>query len=249
MTSLGMKRFVQGVANRFGCRISRIQNEHPEDDPFWAMKNLLKGVESAVIFDVGAHHGCVAQRFRRLFPNSTVYAFEPFLGSFQILKENTGDDPGIYAFDFGLADRPGLKTFYSNQSSATNSLLATDEKGAQTWGVDLLETHNIIEANFQTLDTVVRMKGITTIDILKLDVQGAEPLVMAGAIEACRSKMVQVIYSEIIIQPTYSGQMRLDKLLGTYYDLGFDLYDVYNLSRTDKGFLRQVDAIFVRLGR
>lgn len=58
--------------------------------------------------------------------------------------------------------------------------------------------------------------------------------------------MIHLIYAEIITQPTYVGQSRLDKYLFTFFEQGFDLFNIYNLSSTSTGCLNQFDAIFIR---
>lgn len=212
------------------------------------MQHLLGCVAKPIIFDVGAHHGHVARHFRSSFPNSEIYCFEPFPESFQRLSENTTNDPAVHVFNFGFSDHIGSLAFNCNLSSATNSLLQTDQIGSATWGEGLLNTEKIINARFETLDSFVAQHKIREIDILKLDVQGAEPMVMLGSTKACSSRMIHIIYSEIIIQPTYAGQKRFDEALAAFYDRGFDLYNVYNMNCTIDGRLRQVDAIFTRQG-
>jgi FkbM family methyltransferase len=244
-----MKKAIQQLANKFGYRISRLQNPTSTEDPFVAMQRLLKGIEAPIIFDVGAHHGHISAMFRKLFPSSTVYAFEPFQESFEQLKANTAPDPQIKAFDFGLSDTNGTRPLHSNSSSATNSLLSTDELGSRTWGTGLLETQRTVEAHFKAMDFVVDTIGIPRIDILKLDVQGAEPLVIEGAAATCSRGAIRLIYSEIITQPTYKAQKRFDEALATFYNSGFDLHDMYNMSRSGEGRLRQVDAIFTKSER
>lgn len=241
-----MKKAIQRLFNSFGYNISRVSAPAFEKDPFAAMQRLLLGIKEPVIFDVGAHHGHISRHFRSLFPASTVYAFEPFQGSFETLKTNTASDPGIKAFGFGLGDRNGVQAFHSNLSPATNSLLATDELGALTWGEGVLETQKIVEAEFKTIDSLLETMRIPRIDILKLDVQGAEPLVMAGALSACKAGAIGLVYSEIIIQPTYKGQKRFDDMLATFYGSGFDLFNLYNMGFTAEGRLCQVDAIFTQ---
>jgi FkbM family methyltransferase len=249
-----MKKAVKRLFNVFGYRIGRLTVPDPftmsdsftEPDPFTAMQSLLVGIKEPIIFDVGAHHGLVSRHFRSLFPSSTVYSFEPFPDSFEELRINTASDPRIKAFNFGLSDRNGAQSFHSNPSSATNSLLATDELGSFTWGDGLLETQNVVKAEFKTIDSVLDAMNIPRIDILKLDVQGAEPLVMEGALSACRTGIIGLVYSEIIIQPTYKGQKRLDESLATFYANGFDLFSIYNMSFTAEGRLRQVDVIFTK---
>jgi FkbM family methyltransferase len=241
-----MKRLVHRLLNRFGYSIERLPQASPALSPFAAMRRLLHGVAAPMIFDVGAHHGRVTATFRECFPRATIYAFEPFAASFEVLKANTASDPGVRAFDFGLGDRNGVQSFHANASTATNSLLATDAAGTRTWGAGLLETREVVQARIRTLDDVVAELRIPQIDLLKLDVQGAEPLVMAGAVQSCRRGRIRLLYAEIITQPTYQGQKRFDEALAAYYGLGFDLYNIYNASLDGEGRLRQVDVIFTR---
>jgi FkbM family methyltransferase len=239
-----MKKSFQRLLSTFGYKMSRLPASN--QDPFAAMQRLLKGVSNPIIFDVGAHHGHISSHFRDLFPSSTVYSFEPFYDSFEKLQLNTASDPSIKVFNFGLAETNSLRVFHSNSSSATNSLYPTDEFGPQTWGPGFLETHEIIRAEFKTIDSVLETMSIPRIDILKLDVQGAEPLVLAGALSACKSGIIGLIYSEIILQPAYSGQLRFDESLASFYSNGFDLFNIYNMSFTREGRLCQVDATFTR---
>jgi len=242
-----MKKILQKLANRYGYRINRLSS--PAINAFTAMKNLLNGVDEPIIFDAGAYHGYVSLTFRKMFPRSTIYAFEPFEESFKRLKANTSSDHRIKAFNFGLSNRDGTQSFHSNTMSGTNSLLSTDESGTQTWGKGLLETREITQAQFMTIDSVIERLHIPRIDLLKLDVQGAEPLVMEGASEVCRRGIIHVVYSEIITQPTYKDQKRFDEVLSSFYNNGFEIYNIYYMSLMREGRLRQVDVIFTRIDR
>ncbi len=241
-----MKQRIQKLAHRFGYHISRVTPPSPAENAFAEMKRLCEVIAEPVIFDVGAHHGQTARAFRGLFPRSQIYCFEPFPESFRILEVNTAADERVTICSFGLSDRVGEFPFHSNASSATNSLLSTDELGSRNWGKGLLETEVVVRAQFKTIDSVLEEFALPQIDILKLDVQGAEHLVMKGASRACTEGRIRLVYSEIITQPTYLGQKRFDESLSVFYDNGFDLHGIYNLSRTSEGRLRQLDAIFCR---
>jgi len=240
-----MERIIQKLVHMCGYHISRLP-QGPKNNAFTAMQRLLAGTENPIIFDVGAHSGYVSKTFRDLFPTAEIYAFEPFEESFEILKENSASDPGIHVFNFGLSDRDGPQAFHSNLDSGTNSLLSTHESGAQTWRAGLFDTQKIIQAQFKTIDSVVAEMDIQKIDILKLDVQGAEHRVITGAADACKRGMIRLIYSEIITQPTYNDQKRFDEALAPFYNNSFDLYNMYNLNTTSEGRLRQIDAIFTK---
>jgi FkbM family methyltransferase len=219
------------------------------ENPFLAMQRLISDVPNPIIFDVGAFDGHISLVFRKLFPTSSIYAFEPFAGSFKQLWLNTVNDPNIHLFNFGLSNQVGTLPFHSNQRPETNSLLPTDPVGSNTWAPGILETQNVVRSEFRTIDSVMAEMNIPKIHILKLDVQGAEPLVIEGASSACELGLIDLIYSEIITQPTYADQRRFDEALAVFYNAGFDLYRIYNPSFTDKGRLRQVDAIFTQTSK
>lgn len=241
-----MKGLIRRIAAARGHRISRTHRTQAGDCPFEAMRLLLGADGCSTIFDVGAHHGVTVRAFRKSFPQARIHAFEPFPDSFRVLRAATERDRGVSAMPIGLADRAGTRCFHSNRSSMTNSLLPVDEAGPRTWGPELLDPVERVEAQFSTVDAVMAELGVSEIDILKLDVQGAEPLVMAGAENALRLGKVKIVYSEIIAQPTYVGQHRFDHGLGVFYDHGLDLHGLYGMDRMPNGRLRCVDAIFTR---
>jgi len=224
----------------------RSQPDAAESDPFLELRKLTRNIGEPIIFDVGAHRGYITAKFRRLIPSCTIHAFEPFPESYQRLAERNTDDPRVYCHAFGLAERETEVELHANESAATNSILATDDAASETWGSGLLDTQSMVRIRVRPLDRVVEELGVSGIDILKLDVQGAEPLVMEGAAELCRAGKIRMIYTEIITQPTYKGQKRFDEALRVFYNRGFDLYNLYNLNSGDSGQLRQLDAIFTK---
>ena len=210
------------------------------------MARLCSNVGEPVIFDIGAHHGQTAKEFRTWFPKAHIFCFEPFPDSYSELVKNTSDDIRIRCFNYGLSDSQGVFPFQSNRQSSTNSLLESDPSAQSVWGNNILTTDAVVELQFHPLDSVAPSLGIKQIDILKMDVQGAEYKVVQGAMRLCEQRLIGLVYSEIITQPTYLGQKRFDQALSFYYESGFDLWNIYNLSNTAAGQLRQVDALFCR---
>ena len=243
-----MKKLIRRLIKKMGFQLTRYPHATASSDPYLFMQHFCKRISAPIIFDVGAHHGHVSMLLSNLLPNAQIYAFEPFHESFLVLQNNTRGNSHIRCFNFGLSDIEGVQKFHSNPSSATNSLLSTDEAGPTTWGKGLLETKSVINDRFRTLDSVVRELELPKIDLLKMDVQGAEHLVLKGAEQCCSRKFIHLVFSEIITQPTYQGQLRFDDALAAFYDRGFDLYHLFELSRDNKGCLRQLDALFVQKG-
>lgn len=239
-------RVIRRFVNRFGYRLSKLSSRSESGDAFEDMQYLCRGVQCPTIFDVGAHHGHVSRHFRYLFPDSVVYSFEPFPESYKSLVTSTSSDKGILQFNFGFSDSEGAKFFSSNVDSGTNSLLETDPVGVKNWGNGHLETLARVVADFSTVDEFITTNRIDCIDVLKMDVQGAEPRVLAGARHALANKMVRIVYAEIIIVPTYQGQMKFWQTLEMYEKCGMQLFNLYNPLRARDGVLQQLDAVFVQ---
>lgn len=217
-------------------------------DAFTDIGRLFDKEAALTVFDVGAHHGQTALNFGGRFPKATIYSFEPFPESYEVLQSKCAGHKNIQIYDFGFSDRNCVRELHSNLASATNSLLSTDSEGANTWGENLLDTKDKLELSFKTVDSFIEESGILKIDILKLDVQGAEYLVLEGALGALKNELIDVVYTEVITQPTYVGQKRFDEVLRFFYDLGFDLLFIYDLDSKIGGKLRQVDVVFTRKG-
>lgn len=126
----------------------------------------------------------------------------------------------------------------------TNSLLATDCRAAKYWGPDLLDTDGQLDVETATIDAFCDEASIGHIDILKLDVQGAEYAVLKGAERMLDRHSIGVVYLEIIVAPTYSGQKSLQDYLALFASRGYELFDCYNPVRW-RGRLLQTDNIFV----
>jgi FkbM family methyltransferase len=212
-------------------------------DPFETMVKLTS-YENPIIFDVGAYDGYVTHKFLSLFPSSTIFAFEPFKESFVRLQSNFKNHSGVHVFNAGLCDKIGPVNLHCNQLPATNSILKIDSQGKEIWGNEFCDTKEDVECEFSTIDSILESSGLPRIDILKMDVQGSEYLVMQGASESIKHNKIKLIYSEIIVCPSYEDQLRLDNSLSIYYDAGFMLYGIYNINLTDEGRIRQFDAIF-----
>ncbi len=210
---------------------------------FDAQRRLFRN-EQAVIADVGAHLGQTARRYRGLFPQATIHCFEPFPASFDTLTRELANDAKLHAHQLALGAAPGRRTLNVNRSSATNSLLRSDERAEAYWGRDVLVTDSSIDVAVTTLDAFCIERSLTHLDILKLDVQGAEIEVLAGAERLLREQAIDVVYMEMLVAPTYVGQRELHDYLSFFRAHGYVLFDFYNPVRKH-GRLLQTDNLMV----
>ncbi len=239
-----MKSAIQGVFHRFGYHVRRTDSrDEPAVDPFTVQKELISAREP-VIFDIGAHVGEVTRTYRGLFPQATIHSFEPFPDSFEALSKSTEQDSRILSHRIAMADKSGTATFNANVSPSTSSLLPTDQRGSSYFGEGLFDTVSQIEVATTTVDDFCHEQGISHIDIMKMDVQGAEFSVLRGATDMLERGAVSLIYTELIMVPNYVGQHRLHEYLSFLDMYGYELLDFFNPYRRDHKLIES-DVIFV----
>ena len=132
--------------------------------PFEVQKRLLSGAADLVIFDVGAYVGEVTATYKRLFPQSTIYCFEPFPDSYNKLNQ-LYRDTSIKAHQIAFSDKEGKTTFHTNVDLSCNSLLPPTEGDFKCYSAKSIKDGEIqVETN--TLDNfsliVSAVNGFTT---------------------------------------------------------------------------------------
>ena len=232
-----MGKSLGAALRRFGGRRKKAL------DPYLATRDLVDAAEP-VIFDVGANVGVTAQRYRALYPRAEIHCFEPFPASFVKLSAALSADARATLHPLALSSARGNAVLNVNRNAETNSLLPSDARAVRYWGDGLLETERKLEVAVQTLDGFCAERSIARVDVLKLDVQGAEYSVLEGADELLSARRIGVIYMEVIIAPTYVGQRRLADYLALTSAKGYELFDLYNPTRRN-GRLIQSDILFV----
>jgi FkbM family methyltransferase len=232
-----LKNFIRQFFQLLGYSVVRAK-----PDSFQVQAALIP--KPRVIFDVGAHIGETARRYRSLFPLADVYSFEPFPNSFNALNSCLPGDAHFHPQNCALADIQGQAFIHSNKSSATNSLLPTSHKGPDSWG-DVVDTVRTVSVPVDTIDAFCSVSKISQIDILKLDVQGAELRALRGAHSMLSNGFIAAIYTEVLIAHTYEGQGSFEDIMRLLRECGYSLYDIQNLCYR-KGPLLQFDALFLR---
>ena len=248
-----MRQMVKRVVNRLlrpaGLEVRRIQDQvaNEQCDPFWVQGQLIKN-KFPTIFDVGAHIGNVTAVYRSLFPTATIHAFEPYPESFQALKTRFHSDPLVKPHAAAVSDSAGVIEMNLNADTYTNSIFKSATQGAEFWGENRLDTREIIKVPTTTIDDYCRNHAIQTIDILKLDIQGAELKALQGARSILESGRVDLVYMELLLAPTYQGQPAFEDYLHFFNEVGYTLLDLFNPTRKNF-YMIQSDIIWLPVKR
>ena len=131
--------------------------------------------EDALCIDVGANIGSTSLAWARTARAGKIFAFEPHPDTYRRLLRNTALNKAtqiIFPLPIAIGVRDGNgRLFISNEGTMAM------RPGIYKWqGTE-------ISSPLMTLDTFVKMERITSIDILKIDIEGFELEALLGASE------------------------------------------------------------------
>jgi FkbM family methyltransferase len=222
-----------------------------------------------VFFEVGACEGEDTIKLKRRFPNASIYAFEPLPDNFTKMQKHLEEYgvSDVALFQLALSDRAGTTEFYVSSGHPDNiprtpdwdygnkssSLLPPKE---HTIVVPWVKFDRTIHVETIRLDSFCCERFISRIDLVYLDVQGAEFLVLRGAGEYIKN--ISAIWMEVAAIELYEGQALKDDLERFMHDNGFVcIKDAVNETAGDRLYVRRelivrrdvLRASMVRLGR
>src|SRR6266852_1749878 len=147
-------------------------------DPFVVYQVLLKSGKKAeyyvppalrpkIILDIGSNIGASIIYFHRQFPDDNILGFEPHPDTFRVFQQNFANLHGDTVFNNGLGathQRIAVRADKVNFGAFTTGCSARD-RGYPAAPV---------ECEVRRLDDVLREIGITQVDLIKIDCEGAE---------------------------------------------------------------------------
>jgi FkbM family methyltransferase len=203
-------RLVVDVGDRLGCDF--FYGFYQELFEALTFTSLFEGRQSVVI-DVGANFGYYSVlTARRSGSGSSVHALEPDPDAYELLVRNAdlnhvGGIMHCHAVCAGAADSE--ITFYQSQESAFSSARPTARSPIRA----------VIKVPERKLDSLAAEWGVNGIDGLKVDVEGFEPEVLAGAqalIAQSRDPAIMLEVSSKNLPP--EPRQRLAEILHVLYE-------------------------------
>ncbi len=180
---------LKGLATRFLDAANGFSPD-PNKNGEFRLLQLLSGLNFTTVFDVGTYTGNWALAARNYFPQAKIHAFELSPTTFPITQQHLQGENFILN-NFGLANTTTWANYKDYEpDSAFNTLLNN-----ATFYEYYLAAKDI-SANVTTGDAYCATCQVESIDYLKIDVEGAEHLVVLGFDEMLKARKIRCVQFE-----------------------------------------------------
>jgi len=236
--TLSPKHLVVRLFAAFGLDI-RKKSSASESTPRASMTGALLqlsslGFQPATVIDAGV--ATQTLELYEAFPSASILLIEPLAEFEPFLQKICSTYKAQYVLA-AAGQSPGSATFHVHADKVSSSLLHEVE-GPSVDGAP--RTVPVV-----SLDQLTAEKNLPGPYLIKLDVQGAELQVLAGASRTLQH--TEVVMLEGTLFATMIGGPQLHDLVTYMKGVGFVVYDLYPiLYRPLDGALAQVDLLFVR---
>jgi FkbM family methyltransferase len=119
-------------------------------------------LKPVIIIDAGANIGLAAIYFSNRFPKAQLYCIEPDPGNFSVLQKQTAHRENINLF---------MKALWHS-----NEVVSLQKENVDSWGIKVNQANELMESQAEgiTLQTFMDINSIEIVDLLKIDIEGAE---------------------------------------------------------------------------
>jgi len=179
----GLRFFFKRITKKAGCyRSSRYQSDIYIRDKF-ADKYTFKQVfledqynfkfplTPSTMLDGGANIGLASVYFAHRFPNTKIVAVEPNEENFKMILKNTVNYPNVFAKQGGIWN-DNKRLAIIDKAAYDNSFMVTEVAENTSDSLPAFSIHSIMQE-----------QGWSTLDVLKLDIEGSEKEVFEKNVE------------------------------------------------------------------
>jgi FkbM family methyltransferase len=179
----GLRFFFKRIIKKAGCyRSSRYQSDIYIRDKF-ADKYTFKQVfledqynfkfplTPSTMLDGGANIGLASVYFAHRFPNTKIVAVEPNEENFKMILKNTVNYPNVFAKQGGIWN-DNKRLVIIDKAAYDNSFMVTEVAENTPDSLPAFSIHSIMQE-----------QGWSTLDVLKLDIEGSEKEVFEKNVE------------------------------------------------------------------
>ena len=203
-------RAQHSIVNRFKRDLSwyyrRLADRHKHTDREVPKEEIFRFLPaSAIVIEAGAFNGADTEEMSRLWPKATIHAIEPLPHAYEQLVLRAGFRKNVHSYCLALSDKSGVTTMYVSEGDASGG----DQSSSILSPKEVLERlpkirfDRQIKVPVHSVPDFMVQQGIGQVDLLWLDLQGAEFSVLCAAAPVL--PQVSAIYMEVYQIEAYEG--------------------------------------------
>lgn len=200
----------------------------------WSLEalNVLEGAlygigvldDPLVVMEIGGRKPQLTEQGNEPFyslKNRSVNVFEADPEEAERLQTSYDADGGIRILPYAVGGGNESRDFHVTKQRGSSSLYRPNTALLSRFnGLDGVSIEKSIVIETKTLDTICKEAGLQRIDLLKMDVQGAEGEVVDGG-QASLAGVLAVV-TEVNFLPMYEGQVTFAELQNKLHNLGLE---------------------------
>lgn len=199
------------------------------------------GVKPATVLDIGANVGQFSVAVSHLLPDAALYPVEPDASTAARLRANLPPHAAANIVVAAVGERVGTVEFQVNADSQVSSILhlGSGRKAAFPQS----QVQRTVSVPMATLDHLFDGKPLALPILLKVDVQGYEDRVIAGA--SAMLKKVRWVVLEMSFASLYEGEKDFNAMLELMREAGFRFVRPLDFHTADEtSAIIEMDGLF-----
>lgn len=234
------KSLLRNAAARLGYRIV------PRDRDAMTLRTMMAQWPIRTVFDVGANRGDTSREWLQMYPRAHVHAIEALDHFYRELERTASGSQGrITAWNYAASDAAEtLEFFEQTDHPSSSSLLKSTAESHEL--LPFTERTAVRRVQAITLDALIEENAIelTPNILIKLDVQGAEGKVLAGAPHLL--DRTQAVLIEVNLLPLYQDQVSFGEIISRLDTHELQIRGFLEQFHATDGSAIYVDALFSR---
>lgn len=208
--------------------------------------HLVTSAEPTIL-DVGGHRGESIRFFKSIYPQSSLFSFEPDPDNFAEL-EKVARQFDTQAIQVALGEKEEECSYYRQSISHMGGLLPINTGSVDSLGYARRAINEKVPIHKVTLDSICSGLGIGHVNILKIDVQGYESKVLEGASSVLARTDCAVI--EIGLYDFYGKTRSFVEVVRRMDEMDFSLWDISKLSKNPRNFRTDwIEVVYRKNGK
>jgi len=231
ITKKKIKKLINQCLGLLGYKVVKKEYIHLDYTNLNENIKFLQKKNHPIIFDLGANRGQSIKRFKKIFPYSKIYSFEPIEEFIKELTATYNNDESIILNNCAVGDINGKLKF--NQYTASGLSSFNNVISSTKWIDERIDKNKEklvkqFDSEIVTLDDYCFKNNINSINLLKIDVQGYESKVLKGAINLLKSSNIDIIELEIHHDEIYENTLNIYDLEKYLIPNKYKLFSISN---------------------